>query len=449
MKKMKLVWLLTMLVGACDPGTEMSSMEEFESPLLKMGKADWTMEGTEEQFFSGFDWVNDPEGFVPGMEKKLSALPLKGHAIRIPWSDTYWPKNKGSISHRWSNEWMKRKGPQSAEEAMTWSASELQALSPAEKYDLYVGNYNYSLTSRVEAESSPLTPSWQGHCHGWTMASIHYTEPSPVTVTNPDGIRIDFGSSDIKALLTYYQGDVAQSLWGQSILPFTRDVKVGGGTCLSQSPTDSNCQDANPGLFHIALANFLGVRKQAFGIDATTTREKWNHPVYRYQSEILGERSPGPGAQEETVREVIVRSRVTYATEIEPRWDPVLTTDYQASVDKVYTYTLELNEQGEIIGGQWILLLEDRTTPTFRQAWAYLTTVDDEGNGQPDHTEEEAANIMWSHFNFPDYVWFQDRAPFAEEFKQAASAYVFLANSPGSRKSLFQYFARLKSLVSP
>lgn len=449
MKKMQMVWMLMMVVVACDSGTDMSPMEEGNSPLFKMGKADWSMEGTEEHFSSGFNWVNDPEEFVPGMERKLSALPLQGQASRIPWSDTYWPKNKGSISRRWSNEWMTRQVPRSAEEARTWTQSELQALSPAEKYDLFVGNYQYSLTSRVAASSSPTTPSWQGHCHGWTIASIHYPEPSPITVVNDDGIEIPFGSSDIKALLTYYHGDVVQSLWGESILPFTRDVKVGGGTCLSESAIDPNCQDANPGLFHITMGNFLGLRNQAFGIDATTTREKWNHPVYRYRTEILGERTPGPGAQEEAVREVIVRSYVTYVTEIEAQWDPVLSTQHQATVDKVYTYTLELNDQGEIMGGQWILLLEDMTTPTYRQAWAYLTTVDEEGDGSPDYTKDEAQNLLWGHFDFPDYVWFQEKAPFAEEFKQAGSAYVFLANSPGSRKDLFHYFAQLKNLISP
>ena len=133
MKKWMMMWMLTTGMLACEPGTELSLPDNGDSPLLKMGKADWSMEGTEEHFSSGFNWVNDPEEFVPGMEKRLSALPVHGQASRIPWSDTYWPKNKGSISRRWNNEWMTRTVPGSADEARTWSASELQALSPSEK----------------------------------------------------------------------------------------------------------------------------------------------------------------------------------------------------------------------------------------------------------------------------------------------------------------------------
>ena len=150
---------------------------------------------------------------------------------------------------------------------------------------------------------------------------------------------IPFGSSDIKALLTFYQGDVLHSLYGTSVLPFTTEVKVGGGTCLSSHPTDPSCNDANPGMFHLVMTNQLGLRSMPFGIDATAHREKWNQPVYAYRTEILGARTPGPGASSDAVREVIVRSEVTYGMEIEPRWEPVLGTEHQHAVTKTYTYT--------------------------------------------------------------------------------------------------------------
>jgi hypothetical protein len=51
-----------------------------------------------------------------------------------------------------------------------------------------------------------------GLCHGWAPASITYAEPKPITVTNADGITIPFGSSDIKAQLTYFAAEYAQGV---------------------------------------------------------------------------------------------------------------------------------------------------------------------------------------------------------------------------------------------
>ena len=54
-------------------------------------------------------------------------------------------------------------------------------------------------------------PAWAGYCHGWAPAANRFEEPLPVTVRNADGVEIPFGSSDVKALLTYFEAEVVRS----------------------------------------------------------------------------------------------------------------------------------------------------------------------------------------------------------------------------------------------
>ena len=86
---------------------------------------------------------------------------------------------------------------------------------------------------------------------------MNEAEPAPVTMTNPDGIKIPFGSADVKALLDYYyafytEGDTHQ-LGNRCSVP----VWMGGG----------NCSDVNAGAFHIVVANQIGLLGVATGND--------------------------------------------------------------------------------------------------------------------------------------------------------------------------------------
>ena len=84
-------------------------------------------------------------------------------------------------------------------------------LSPAEKYDILVGIYDFPLNNRAKAEGSVHEPSWSGYCHGWAPAAHRFEEPEPVTLVNDDGVEVRFGSSDIKALMTYFEAEVVRS----------------------------------------------------------------------------------------------------------------------------------------------------------------------------------------------------------------------------------------------
>jgi hypothetical protein len=403
-------------------------------------------QGHKERSPGSMDGFNQVSALASDYILDFAQLPLSGRAARTPWTDSYWPQYKGGIAYRWQTDESHTFASPARDEAMAMDSEDVARLSPAEKYDLLVGNYDYPLTARALASGTPNTPAWQGFCHGWTPASIHYTEPQPVVLTNPDGIRIAFGSSDVKALLTYFQGDVVATKQPVTELSFARQVRSVGTICGSEKPNDPGCYDVNPGAFHLVLSNQLGRKKEAFGIDATNTREKWNQPVHHFQSRILTRRQPSKGANPKASEEVIVRSTVTYTMEIEPTWSATTQTPAHSDHTVDYLYSVELDAAGTVIGGQWMHEAQHGHFMTFHEVYAYLLSADENNDGRPDYGEEQAKTILWQLFSFPDVVWMQDSADFSAEFEQAPSGYSLLATNGSTRKLMYRYFAKLGPL---
>ena len=108
--------------------------------------------------------VGEIDGFkhiktiIPDAEVRFDRLPMSGRSEHEPWSGYYWPKNKGGTSYRWkTGESHTYKGP-SMVEVQTMPQSELAKLSPAEKYDLFVGSYNYPLNEAMKSGNKASTP---------------------------------------------------------------------------------------------------------------------------------------------------------------------------------------------------------------------------------------------------------------------------------------------------
>ena len=432
-----------LFAAGCETEPEQPGAEALEAgafpPERPPGKADWGQEIK----VGAMDGYNHVDSLERDYEKRYAMLPSSGKTSKTPWTDSYWPKQDGGIGFRWQvNEKHTYESP-TREELLQMSPEEIANLSPAEKYDIYVGNYEYPLTIREKASNKPTEASWTGHCHGWTPAAIRYEEPAPVMLTNADGIQIAFGSSDVKALLTYFEGEVVQT---RMSLPFRAETRTVGTLCKSAHPRDPGCYDSNPGAFHIVMANQIGLRDEAFGIDADISAQKWNQPVHTYESHQIIRRAPSAGASDEAVEEVVVQSLVTYTMEIHPTWDAVLGTERHSDTTKTYTYTLELNAAGEIVGGQWVVLLEGLQTLTLHELYEDMLTRDDNGDGSPDYSDEQARATVWSYFDFPDYVWKQDKIDFPESFSQPMNSYELVVNTNTSRRSLYSYFGKLEEI---
>jgi hypothetical protein len=292
-----------------------------------------------------WDSTNSPKIFESDYEYRLSVLPIKGAlpAEKAPWSETYWPSNKGSINYRWNA--VKKVGfgynSPTREQALRMSKEELAQLSPAEKYDLAMGRYDYPLKQEVRNNSSKNAKDWAGICNGWSPAALQYAEPIAVEVPNADGIVVPFGSSDVKGLLSYF-------------MAFHAELKVTqiGKRCFKMAKFLglNSCDDVNAGAFHVVVANELGARGRGFVADMDPGNEVWNQPVYGY--EVLESSAPRSTSQGS---EVTVKMKLYYTDELDDsQWKPVVGTDQFKFVARELQYTLELDSSGKIVGGEWI-----------------------------------------------------------------------------------------------
>ncbi len=315
-----------------------------------------------------WNYQNAPIKLSDEYNAKLADLPLEAQTDIIPWTDSYWPSYKGGLADRWqTGESIFEATLNNKNDVQSMSENEIKRLSPAEKYDILIGNYDYPLTRNELGRTNPDQPRWFGLCHGWAPASINFSEPKPVTVTSVDGIVIPFGSSDIKALLTFLQQH-NRSASATRFLGERCNANIKDDPSAADRP---ECRDTNAGSFHISIANRIGIDHKAFVADVTRDSEVWNQPVFGYNSKVVSESEDiYPKAAEGTVKIVRIKTTMLYTAEIRASWKPVGNTDNGQVTGAHYEYNLEINKDGEIIGGEWLTesrpdFLWSQTTPEF------------------------------------------------------------------------------------
>ena len=295
--------------------------------------------------------ISDPEIMSFFFTKQFKLLPLQGelHPTTKYWSGDYWALKRGNINYRWNAQ--KKIGfnldSPSKERARKMTIPELAELSPTEKYDLYVGRYDYPLKKEVNNIADPEAEIWEGICHGWSPATMNHQEPTPKLLRNPDGIDIPFGSTDIKGLLSYYY---AYGFQVNNTYQMGRRCYKGGFL-----NNDKDCQqDLNAGAFHIVLANRLGIDGIGFIADMERYKEVWNHPLTAYKSAIVSEKKPSSDSAPGTVKVYRLKTTATYLDDNGNDWQVVHGTPKQFYVTAHYEYDLDIDREGNIIGGEWI-----------------------------------------------------------------------------------------------
>lgn len=319
--------------------------------------------------------------------KTMDAKNLKSATLSVrPWSDDYWAIKNGVLAYRY------------ADEGRTWGdwkevtdyvrnrpanilieSGLVDVLSPAEKYDLLVGDKNYSLTKSMLDEGktyydrSGEVEDWMGICHGWSPASFMLPRPKAVAkVLAADGeTLIPFFPADIKAL--------GSLLWAKQ----SPGSRFSGGRCNEKEPktdsvngriVDQNCFDTNPGTWHKAIVNQVGVADRSFVMDATFDYEVWNQPVYSYSYSYF---NPQTFDRAESYKDAAVKVQdfkkdkfkeyrsseakyivgvemvVKYIAETRPSHRSYDKEYLDRVVTVSYRYDLELNSRGSIIGGEW------------------------------------------------------------------------------------------------
>ena len=91
-------------------------------------------------------------------EYRLSKLPKSGELKRYPWTGNYWPHMDGGITYRWNLKG--EKNPKKywdypLHDMKNLKGVDLNTLSPAEKYDLYLGNVNWN-TVKTERDYAKI-----------------------------------------------------------------------------------------------------------------------------------------------------------------------------------------------------------------------------------------------------------------------------------------------------
>ncbi|MCI5121411.1 MAG: hypothetical protein D3908_09540 [Candidatus Electrothrix sp. AUS4] len=307
-----------------------------------------------------------------------------------PWSDDYWAIYLGVLGHRYADshfpgswDWKENFDYIQSNPAQriveSGNRDAVNRLSPSEKYDLLVGDSKMTLTEKMWEEGRKYytrngeVETWMGLCHGWAPAAYMLPRPTaPATVLAADGKTfITFYPSDIKALATL--------LWAKTQNP-SRFI---GGRCNDKDPAvdpatgrilAGKCFDTNPGTWHLAVVNQIGVSRRSMVLDATYDYEVWNQPVvgytYRYfhpQKMRYARSLPEASAlktsfdndrfrkyrDRETDTIVGIAMDISYVVETQPA-QRTSDSDRNDSVHTArYYYDLELDMAGNIIGGEW------------------------------------------------------------------------------------------------
>lgn len=136
------------------------------------------------------------------------------------------------------------------------------------------------------------------------------------------------------------------------------------------------CRDTNPMTLHMALKGLINDQKIGFVMDKTRTAQVWNHPVYKWEMTALPikkndkDGSVAPAGEPVAVSEVddlfrdyrakgtafLVQMKVKlyYGVENGPKLS-YRASDEAVDVDTVF-YTLELDQNKNLIGGEWGLI---------------------------------------------------------------------------------------------
>jgi len=225
------------------------------------------------------------------------------------WSDTYWPIHKGLIAYRYADgtadtkDWMTNYSNYLARPTFTMPTD---SLSPAEKYDLLVGDGSMTMTDyswsngRRYFEQHGHVPTWMGICHGWSAAT-HMKAKIPygsIVLKTPNGNSIRFYQSDVKGLVSM--------LWAKA----SPTTKFLGFRCDANPPRDGQgrvvgdkCYDSNAASFYLVLTNQLGMNKRSFVMDATYDAEVWNFSVVSYKGTYY---NPQTFQQTDNIKQAII-----------------------------------------------------------------------------------------------------------------------------------------------
>lgn len=179
------------------------------------------------------------------------------------------------------------------------------------------------------------------------VASILFAEPSSVQANSEHSA---YPAPAIKALLVSFvaehstseEGVEARSLGGVCRLDsdsYRKALEPRATSLDAMRALDQNqCFSVNAGAFHLAVTNFIGLRNLSFIIDPDIDQEFVYNPITKFRVDPLG--VSVTVADNHT--QLPIKNTVTY----------LLPTGELKST--IYRYTLEMDETGDIVNGEWL-----------------------------------------------------------------------------------------------
>jgi hypothetical protein len=377
-----------------------------------------------------------------------------GAATFQPWSGSFWPDLSGGINDHYrmhsvigtearfalgygiAKQRFQSDSADTLKNYDIWSTDDLnQHLSPSEKYDLLLGDTNFTFSKNImdemdfrskyrmqtrrsdgttggnvddtkegfnnnyfyEDDSKSYDPyngdilftywadrraklvTWSGICDGWSPAANYLPRPvNPVTVTGALGQQITFYPDDLKALGSYLFARTNTPFFSSMNYQFAGKACTAGGTPGTDDKgyvLDVRCNDLDAGVWHLTLLNRIGKDGMGFMMDVDNNHKINNHPVKSYQMTYFNPATGADGTLKDsmvgryelndgyakrrnakTVYIVGVKATIQYLFYLLPEADNTQTND-SADHDKVkekqYVYDLELDANGNVLGGEW------------------------------------------------------------------------------------------------
>ncbi|KAK1943983.1 hypothetical protein P3T76_005379 [Phytophthora citrophthora] len=338
------------------------------------------------------------EAFGSTLEMNIKKLNSSAAYYVMPWPSSYWAYHLDGINYRWSS------GPSASEKYATAFGKDpnsfMDKISEHTGISAMKGRKSCSTTEDCESlndgskcavrdgqQQGYCIPTWFGICHAWAPASL--LEPEPRCAVEKNGVT--FQPLDIKALLTqvYDNSDIGTVTAG------VRFRNADSTVTKDQygRATDNSRRDLGPGFMHVALANIIGRFNSSIVMDVTGGSEVWNQPIYSYQVVNQTEMTPAEAANKyynqstypfngEAQR--IMYTETTLSWMYETLDDGGLVSSGRASKymeRKMYTYLLELDNEYNILGGEWVGGSNDDHPdflwfPKNRPAMSTVTNVD-------------------------------------------------------------------------
>lgn len=264
--------------------------------------------------------------FGESFKRKFIELSPTGRAARIPNSGYWYPQSSGGTN----------------------------VFGVLDKYDRAFHSGQNKAAAWEASYHSSQSSDWAGHCNGFSAAAIRHKEPVQNVLRN----GIVFTPYDIKALLSEIYMSAGFSFTGGTRCEAT----TGSSAFRDRVAIDrlGACSDINPGIWHLAVTNWIGTKKQSIIFDHNADNQVWNFPLYGYNysaQEVSSEEAfrrvqPNSTApwpfNNAAVKFFAVQMQIEYTKEGQTETLNQVYTD-----PKFYRYILEVDAGGNVIGGEW------------------------------------------------------------------------------------------------